>query len=556
MKNTFKYKILLSFSFFSFMAAESSQSFASQAEESFDTTEGKVRNAFHELQSVEPLELNDEIMLHLIEKGEYQQRGYKWRVSPGNPDYFYKEDILRLARNGFFSSMGHPFSFVSQDTNQYGQRFFRYHVMGEGGEMIPNPENPDEYIYMPGMEYFINLSAEYLPSENHISSIGKLQSVSLSEEKEVKNKLIPLPVKENLSFKMYQIPNRPSHVPHQSFYTYYSPKRGLWVGIECLNSHTVSWWKRRLAYDADMLLGKEVHFEQNRVLQMSQEEINQQQEAHESFSRAMGGESGTFDPLPLYIHEAYALMKHKGETTEEFESLREKYSVIYPGNARDYLSAWRGFDYNLNYPDGFSWAAYISTQPVKGPLYNEVNVMSPHIKMAMTVRVGDEFYSPLGIYKSPIGQFYDQANSDTSCKNLAIFFHSAVAELVDRINPKKVKSMVVRPLKHMGGLLKASSIPFASSSGTRIETNLPHIRYRGFGGENGEIDFSNNPFVLVNPQEKEAYLIASDHWFATSPFLGGKEVRDNKDIMTAFPYMTVDRQQLASLLKLEAEQKN
>lgn len=208
----------------------------------------------------------------------------------------------------------------------------------------------------------------------------------------------------------------------------------------------------------------------------------------------------------------------------------------------NYLSAWAGFDHNLNYPEGVTWVAYASTQPIEQPLYeNQAGYENPHIKMAMTVQIGDVFYSPLGIYKSPIGERYDEEHG-LDHKNLALFFHSAVANLVDKTNPGKVKYMVVRPLPHMGKILNESSIPFSVSSGQKINTTLPHIRTDAFC-EQAE------PIILIDPETNNSYTIGKDHWFEKSLFLGAPDARYNGEIMSKFPFMTTKLEDLASYLK-------
>lgn len=299
----------------------------------------------------------------------------------------------------------------------------------------------------------------------------------LSKKKEPLQ-IASLPSAEVLPIPMnHQVSASTLNLDHKNLYAEYYEEKKLWVGIEYVDESVKDWWKERL---------------------MSVEPAG-------------------------YLHE---------DNSSNQESYKNS----------NYLSAWAGFDHNLNHPEGITWVAYASTQPIEQPLYeNQAGHWNPHIKMAMTVQIGDVFYSPLGIYKSPIGERYDEKNG-LDHKNLSLFFHSAVANLVDKTNPGKIKYMVVRPLPHMGRILKESPIPFSISSGQKINSTLPHIRTDAFCKQ-------SEPIILADPEANNFYTIAKDHWFEKSRFLGAPDARYDAEIMRKFPFMTTKLVDLASYLK-------
>jgi hypothetical protein len=120
------------------------------------------------------------------------------------------------------------------------------------------------------------------------------------------------------------------------------------------------------------------------------------------------------------------------QLSDTLKELAEKYAPKF-ASADDYygyIDAWNGFVYNLQNPYGQAWVAYVPDAPIIGSL-SDLPPDSPHIKMFITAYVNDVFYSPLGIFRSTIGTFEDQEKGTTR-PNLSLFFHSALAYLVNK----------------------------------------------------------------------------------------------------------------------------
>ncbi|MBL8676486.1 MAG: hypothetical protein JNJ47_03540, partial [Alphaproteobacteria bacterium] len=342
-----------------------------------------------------------------------------------------------------------------------------------------------------------------------------------------------------------------------SFYAEHIAGRNLWVGIEYMTPESRTWWTQRLGYDAYMHFGKQINFEHERLQGMSEEERTQMEDNQRAFAENMSSSGApfqlNFDPLPRYVYEAqeFASLRFGTGIDEAFMKLYfEKGPELPTAQNDDYLSAWRGFQYNLNNNlEAPTWIAYVSSQPVEGPLYEKVPVTSPEIKMAMTLKIGQSFYSPLGIYKSPIATAFDEGQH----RNLSMMMHAGVARFVGQIQPK-VQHMVVRPLTSMSSIFDKSGLPFSKSTGVkqisaerpyvRCTTPIPHRWYDApevLSAEEKE-KYGDSPYIIVDPAG-EYYQISGDHWFAKSPFLGGV----SRDKLQTFPFVTASREELGKL---------
>jgi hypothetical protein len=81
--------------------------------------------------------------------------------------------------------------------------------------------------------------------------------------------------------------------------------------------------------------------------------------------------------------------------------------------------------------------------------------------MAMTVKLGENFYTPFGIYKSPIAKA--ACPQEGKYKNLSLSFHAYVAHIVGTINPV-TKYLIVRPLSSMLAIFKKSGLKHSASA--------------------------------------------------------------------------------------------
>ncbi len=417
--------------------------------------------------------------------------------------------------------------------------------------------------------------------------------------------VVPVPapaaiVAEENPYTILYMPLRTMATGDRDHYVYRCPQRNLWVQIERLTPEAKSWWKRRLGFEAQMQLGREIELNKSQEASKSLEQRAQDERA----AAAYGCDASTF-PSHLREGQSWIPFMTEGESPEEtaarmaskefkdFETLCTKYPPEFNGPMYSYMSspmyyyvsmapvptprksvgyvgAWRGFVHNLCLPnDDVSWVACVTSRPFDGPLHaSGASVMSPDILMAMTVRNGETFYSPLGIYGSPIAAAHALEQGKKPPKNLSLFFHASVAHLMGQINPNS-EYMTVRALEKMGEILMKSGIPFSSTAGWRRDDSLPHIHYNDGQRYGGELDRVRNmifgkemtyepsiPYALVDPRTMTVHRIPVDHWFTQHPFLGGSEVRNDLSAMSTFPYMTADRLDLEAYLAHEGKKES
>lgn len=300
-------------------------------------------------------------------------------------------------------------------------------------------------------------------------------------------------------------PDSIENTAEQSFYACYDRTKNLWFGVELVTRDNVDWWRRRVAYDIYM------HFKQD---------------IGEQFHMMMMGPPSTVEQEARVFYNTW---RSEIESNGRFMQLSPTQSRMDRSRFdNDYSNAWRGFAYNLDhYTDAPTWVAYVSSSPINGPLYLErdVDVAIPAIKMAMTVQVSQNFYCPLGIYRSPIADAYDKGDKH---KNLSMSLHAFVARSMVKINPN-AQYVVVRPLQSMKRIFEASGVLSSSKDQLCIE-------YKGGGRGWYHTPFSD--FALSDPARNVSYKISDRHWFRKSDYLAGI---DDQDIMDAFPFVTMRR---------------
>lgn len=287
--------------------------------------------------------------------------------------------------------------------------------------------------------------------------------------------------------KTIEEPDSIKNTASKDFYIEHDKKRDLYFGIERITPENVDWWKKRLAYDAYMYFELKRNFDSKFKLGSS----------YNFYFRF-------FNEI-VKNHEFMSLLKNKSDTyTNDWEKIEEN---------NKYLQYVLGmFHYNFeHYKDGgeATWVAYVSSRPVNGLLCSEkdFNVASPDIKMTVTVKVSNVFYSLLGIFRSPIAKAFDSAFAKIS---MPLYFY--VARAMEQIKPG-AKYVVFRPYKPIINALESSGIHYSVSKDGKSQDKVPHICYEA------DIVGMHN-FVLVDPRSDTRYKISDKHWFKKNPYLG------------------------------------
>lgn len=349
--------------------------------------------------------------------------------------------------------------------------------------------------------------------------------------------------------KVIQIPDIVPNRASQSFYTFHDSNRGLWFGMELLQDNNVAWWRERLGWEATMEFGKSFQEDLLSKLPMLLNPSSESPFGDSQIEQLYDARCWFNDPFTPQMHFARE-PEFMSMRTPAFDDSPLAFQIAYqryiPSEQQraNYLGAFRGFKMNLDrYGVTPTWVAYVSSEKIGGPLYTHLAPTSSTIKMAMSATVDGPFYSPLGIYSSPIAR----ASDEKPCTQLSLPFHSFVAKTMGDIDPS-VRYTVTRPLENMSKIFTKSNIPFSSSFGTTLsEHNLPVILRQGrYESPTGEIiNFHNTrytPFVLFDPRTEETYQLGENHPFVTNYYLGGIPLRD-----MIFPFVTFDRKALAEL---------
>jgi hypothetical protein len=329
------------------------------------------------------------------------------------------------------------------------------------------------------------------------------------------------------------------------FHSLHDARTGLTLGMERITERTATFWRRRLALDAHIFCDKYTFQCKERV----------------GAAGAMHGRPlvpGEDDLGPIRSIQEFT---HLGP--ESFEGytprvaprfldlfeLHMKFASDSPPLAklRDYISAWKGFLWNLDRPSDATWVAYLTTQPVTGLLCDLPDGdVTTSIKMAMTVQITDGIYCPLGIYACPTGVFADRAKG-VRRGPLAMLLQAGVARLVDEVNPGKVDLAVFRPIASMRTILERSGIPFRLSKGFVPSDDPFHgeaiVDDAASHPDLASLGIKNQGLLLVDPQVRRIYTLDRSHWFVQSPYLGHSN--HDRDLMAKYPYLMIRRQDLA-----------
>lgn len=333
----------------------------------------------------------------------------------------------------------------------------------------------------------------------------------------------------------------------RDFYALSDPRTGLSIGMEKVTERTAGFWRRRLGLDAALFMGKYLYQESERIAQNERD-------------RRIAYEPGWDPSSGLRAYREFTRLSpvtfagYSPQVPAKYQDLLELFKVCARedpdlGKLKDYLSAWKGFLWNLDDPEASTWVAYVTTRPVTSLLCDQPDGdVSTSVKMAMTVQITDGIYCPLGIYACPSGLFADQAKGIRRGP-LALFLHAGVARLVDEANPGKVNLAVFRPIRSMRTLLEKSGIPYRTSPGFVGGGDA-------FQGEAivDEASTASHPdlasvslpykaLLLIDPAARHLSTIGRDHWFARSSYLGAMNY--DRELMEQYPYFFIRRQDLA-----------
>jgi len=401
-----------------------------------------------------------------------------------------------------------------------------------------------------------SLKEEIRKEDSAPSLIVKPSKVELKEEAEIKPQVASV-----LQFKIIKEQPLENQAPQKTFYTRKDPKTGLFVNMEYLTPAAVKWWLNRLGAEAFFEYAYEIDRTEFEFMNMSNEQHMAMEQRHNEIAEnwgAVGASVASYNPLPQDLQDAKSIMSYYDRSDEKLNQRQFTPSTMsYMGGSL--IPAWRGFKYNLDQAQTTpTWVSYITTEELENPLSSTQSVTSPHLLMAMTATLSSSFYSPLGIYKSPISTAHEENGKH---RNLSLMFHSATAQMMEEVNPD-YKYAVVRPLGSMMSIFEKSGISLSKSKGNYQETDKPYVRVRTphqhrwyeeadtLSPKETELFGSTNPYgdssyVLVDSQNNTYTQIGSKHPFTSSPFLGGMK-RDNFE---TFPFVTIKREDLVNFGK-------
>lgn len=384
------------------------------------------------------------------------------------------------------------------------------------------------------------------PTREADSALGSSSSTSSSSSTVPQG--LHLPSGALAGFTVAPLPLRPEpRMAALVLHSLHDARTGLYLGMEKVSDRTATFWRQRLALDAHLLLDKFTFTEKERAISRGRSPSQDPEFQVDDLGHIRGIRA--FTRLGKVSFEGY-----HPQVDPRYQGLYDLHlrfapQDLDPAKLRDYLSAWKGFLWNLDNPEDATWVAYLSTQPVTGLLCDQPDGdVTTAIKMVMTVQITDGIYCPLGIYACPTGLFADQAKN-LKRGPLAMFLHAGVARLVDEVNPGKVDLAVLRPIASMRTLLEKSGIPFRMSPGfvdsgesfrgeviVEEVASPPHPDLASLG-------LHGQGLLLVDPLARRIHTLARNHWFARSPFLG--QSNHDRELMAAYPYFFIRRQDLA-----------
>jgi hypothetical protein len=375
------------------------------------------------------------------------------------------------------------------------------------------------------------------PTPDINSEISKKAIVSSKIETEEKDKKIS-------KAKIFIEPDVNKNASEKNLYVEYNPEKKYYTGMELLTHENYDWWKKRLGYEAYMAYGPEIEFNRRLEMNKTNEQRMAEAESNRAFAEAYASAGIPYSTSTEHQAEEFIRLRMAEGYDEEFEQLVARQPT---SSSADYLSAWRGFKYNLDHhSDAPTWVAYVSSKPVENLLCKTMSVTSPDLKLAMTNTMSKSFNFPLGIYHSPIALAFDKESGTQDYRELANPFQSCVARFVQKID-SEIKYTVLRPLKPMATRSKKSGVNFSVSNGDAQEIEFPYIRcvlprQSGWYSQSVHLtdeekeNFGDSPYILIDPRTDEFYRIGYNHPFLKSPFLGGI----GRDKIDAFPFFTVD----------------
>lgn len=400
-----------------------------------------------------------------------------------------------------------------------------------------------------------------LQLEDKVSEVIPSDSQAMSSTTSTSEVIAQEPIKESIkkisSFTVIKEPSK-FQIKDTPVQVEYDDKKNVWVVTQRITPDVMGWLKTRLGWDAYLQFDKICHQEFQRDSEITEEDRRLMIESQNQFAQAMGysGGSTSSSTIPSYVSEAQSFIQMKHYQGADLYSSPEytDFFTLYEEQTNEHtpfhdhlLSAWRGFDYNLNHSHEVpTYISCVLSQPLKGDSIIEFSPFSPAVQMLMTATLSENFYNPLGIYASPIARTNNNVNGYTGYKNLSLPLHRGMARALSEVNPL-AKFGIVRPIHSMATIFQKSGIPFSISTGNTQDTTLPYIRslqpieHRWYvsevtlTGEEKE-QFGNSLFTLIDPRTNTFYQIDNSHPFSQSPFLGGI----SRDHIQAFPFFTID----------------
>lgn len=303
----------------------------------------------------------------------------------------------------------------------------------------------------------------------------------------------------------------------------------LWFGMERITSANVGYWQQRLGWEATMSFGKA--FEEtvgNSIFilgstpsQGLDSEIESRLLKRTAYWPSFGKTYAIARQENLIALRGAPLSSAPVQFQQTYEGTKKDVSID-PNINSQFIGPFDGFKMNLEtYRDIPTWVAYICSGPADQAVSKSRELTSSDIKIITTVAIEGPFYSPLGIFNSPIAKA-----SNASVSRLSIPLHVEIARTMRVLDPE-LRAMITRPLEQMTKVFKSSGIPYQAGFGeVPNNPNKPYIM-RGYS--------VSNAYTFVDTTSGNEYALSMTHPFSMHPSLGGIARQDMK-----YPFVVFD----------------
>ncbi len=327
------------------------------------------------------------------------------------------------------------------------------------------------------------------------------------------------------------VPNK----AQKDFYATSLPDQpGLWFGMERVTSHNVEYWRQRLGWEATINFGKNFERTVGDDLFVLGTEPSQDLENYIEGSLLKPTLFWPNYGRPYTIARRENLMALRNSP---LSGAPENFQKVYEATKKDDLldsdpnpnltASFDGFRMNLEtYGMIPTWVAYICAGQDDQPVSQSRALTSSDIKITTTFAVEGPFYSPLGIFSSPIAKAFNG-----SVPRLSIPLHVAIARTMKAIDPE-IRAMITRPLEEMTAIFKKSGIPYQAGFGENPENpSKPYIRREWS---------TSKAYTFVDTTTGNKYVLSQAHPFSMHPSLGGIVRQDME-----YPFVVFDINSLA-----------